>query len=98
MSDGGKTVLLFLFWLACFVLVCARGSFVDPQVAVKALDAQGYSNIQIVDHSWFAVGLRGCDTSDAARFTANATNPAGKQTQIYVCTGWIFKGATIRTK
>ena len=77
---------------------CSRGAFVNQDVAVKALDTQGYSNVKITDRAWFAVGMRGCDEKDAARFTATATNPIGKKVQVYVCTGWIFKGATIRTK
>ncbi|MBI4118275.1 MAG: hypothetical protein HY455_01935 [Parcubacteria group bacterium] len=73
-----------------------RGAFADQGVAVRALEAQGFSNIEIVDHVWFAIGLRGCDGNDAARFTARATNPTGRQVEVFVCTGLFFKGGTIR--
>ncbi len=66
------------------------------EVAVKTLDSQGYTDIKVIDNSWYAVGLRGCDQNDAARITATAKNPAGKTVTIYVCTG-LWKGGTIRT-
>lgn len=94
-----KVVLTYaVLILLTLTVSCGRGAFVDKSVAERALETQGYSNVKIIDHSWFAVGLRGCDEKDAARFTATATNPAGREVQLYVCTGWLFKGATIRTK
>lgn len=88
-------VLLFLV-LITFGISC--GAFVGEDVAARALDVQGYSDVKITDHSWFLVGFRGCDESDAARFTAVAKNPAGKYVKVYVCSGWILKGATVRTR
>ena len=82
--------------IAVFFIWFGMGIFANQNVAVRTLEAQGYSNIQIVDHAWFVVGLRGCDEKDAARFTAKVTNPAGKPAEVYVCTGVIFKGGTIR--
>ena len=79
-------------------LSCARGIFVSEDVDIKALETQGYSNIEIVDNVWFAMFPRGGEGSDAARFTAIATNPIGKQVAIYVFSDLFFKGATIRTK
>lgn len=87
--------IVILFPVAFFFGAC-RGVFASEDAAITALEAQGYSDIQIVDHAWFAVGFRGCDEKDAARFTAKATNPAGKAAEVYVCTGVIFKGGTIR--
>ena len=80
-----------------FVLSLFRGTWVDESIAVRALEKQGYSDVQITDHSWFMVGLRGCGRSDAAKFTATAKNPVGQEIECFVCTGWLFKGATIRT-
>jgi len=94
-SDGA----LFFYSIVVIILIflsVGRGAFADQGVAVRALEAQGYSNIQIVDKAIFLVGMRGCDEKDAARFTAKATNPAGKPAEVYVCTGMIFKGGTIR--
>ncbi len=98
-NDRQYSVVLILFALMFLIAVGSNftGALVNEKVAIRALDSQGYSNIKITDHSWFAVSLRGCDKGDAARFTAKATNPTGKETEVYVCTGWLFKGATVRT-
>lgn len=99
MKDSiGVTVFMFLLVLVVSIGACSRGVLVREDVAVRALEIQGYSDIKVTDSAWFAVGYRGCDEKDAARFTAVAKNPAGKQVQVYVCTGWPFKGATVRTK
>lgn len=92
-----KNFVSILF--VCFVvfdIVC--GAWVEPQVATRALDAQGYSDIHITDQSWFFVGWQGCGAGDNVRFTAKAKNPAGKPTEVYVCSGFFFKGSTIRTQ
>ena len=44
------------------------------------------------------IGFRGGDDGDAARFTAIATNPIGKEVVVEVYAGWPFKGATIRIR
>jgi len=98
-SNYGPVVVLYVILvLAALFIGVGRGAFANQDVAVRTLEAQGYSNIQIVDKAWFAVGFRGCDEKDAARFTAKVTNPAGKPAEVYVCTGVIFKGGTIRGK
>jgi hypothetical protein len=99
MSSGStsRTIFGVALWLGFVLLVMGRGSCADPQSAVTALKNQGFSNIIIVDQSYMLVGVRGCDGSDAARFTAQATNPAGKRVKMYVCVGWPFKGATLRS-
>lgn len=91
-------VLIIIIVVVFLPLSFCRGILVDESVAIRAMETQGYSNIEVVDHTWFIVGLRGCSKNDAARFTVKAINPAGKDIECYVCTGWIFKGATIRTK
>jgi len=75
-----------------------RGIFVPEARALEALEKQGYTEGVITDHSWFVPGLQGCDGKDAAVFEANAINPVGKRVDVIVCTGFFFKGATIRTK
>ena len=92
----GITYIIFL--VVILIIGASRGIFANKDVALRTLNAQGYSDIQIMDHAWFVVGLRGCDGSDAARFTAKATNPAGKSAEVYVCTGVIFKGGTVRVR
>ena len=93
------TVVVFVFALV-LVLTAATGwtgLLVPENKAVRALETQGFSEIAITDRSWLFVGMRGGDKSDCVRFTATATNPAGKMVQVYVFSGWLFKGATIRT-
>ena len=97
-SMPGLVIFYLIFALVLFFFGIFRGTFANQDVAVRTLEVQGYSNIQIVDHTWFAVGLRGCDNNDASRFTAKATNPTGKPVEVLVCTGAFFKGGTIRTK
>ncbi len=97
MDDNRFTVFGILFILIIFALAIFRGSWVNKSEAVRSLETQGYSNVQITEHKWFFVGVRGCENSDAARFDATTTNPAGKQVHLFVCVGWPFKGATIRT-
>lgn len=92
----------FLAFLAILFAVVAfsacRGCMVSEDVAVRALETNGFSDIKITDHDYFALVLRGGSTDDAARFTAEATNPVGKRVTVEVYTGWLFKGATIRTR
>ena len=73
-----------------------RGALVSEETAINAAEVQGYSEPVVTDHAYFAVGLRGCSTHDAARFTVEAVNPAKKKVTFYVCSGWIFKSATVR--
>lgn len=80
----------------CFGL--SRGSCVSKDIATRTLEAQGYRDVEVVDTAWFAVGMRGCDKNDAVRFTVRATNPAGQQTEVYVCSGAFLKAGTIRVK
>jgi hypothetical protein len=95
---GIERLLVAVIIVILLFLSVGTGALASKDVAVRTLTAQGFSNIQITEHAWFAVGLRGCDAKDAARFTAKVTNPAGKPAEVYVCTGVIFKGGTIRVR
>ena len=73
------------------------GCMVSEKKALNALEKAGYSEVVVVDRSNYFVMLRGGSESDSVRFTCRAKNPAGKEvTNIYVFSGWIFKGTTIR--
>lgn len=96
-NAGFRLIVNLAIVLLILIGVQFRGSLVDKDVAIRALEKQGYSNIEIINHQYFAVGWKGCDSKDAAKFTARVTNPAGKRVEVFVCTGWLFKGATIRT-
>lgn len=97
-KDDVVALIIGTIFLLIFIAAIGRGALVSEDVAVAALETQGYSNIRIESSAWFAVGLRGCDSRDAAKFNAVAINPAGKEVHLFVCTGWLFKGATIRSK
>ncbi len=90
-------VAIVLAIIAILFFSLFRGTFVSPDIATRALEKQGYENIQILEKNWFLVGVRGCDGKDAAKFVAKVTNPAKKSVEVNVCVGWPFKGATIRT-
>lgn len=63
----------------------------DASTATRALQDAGYSDIQTTGYSFFSCGQ---DDTFATGFTA--TNPAGRRVSGTVCSGLLFKGATIR--
>jgi hypothetical protein len=74
------------------------GCMVREKTAVRALEKQGYSEVQITSRANYFVRMRGGSNGDVVRFTCNAKNPAGKFVEdVYVFSGWLFKGSTIRT-
>ncbi|MDP3778616.1 MAG: hypothetical protein Q8R30_01030 [bacterium] len=82
--------------IGAIVVALFSGLFIGEQIAIRALENQGFANVRIVDKQWFLVGMRGCGR-DAAKFTARAVNPAQREVDIFVCVGWPFKGATVRS-
>jgi hypothetical protein len=94
--SGESSLIIAIIIFA--ILSIFRGELVDSSEAVRALQTQGYSEIKITDKAVAFVGLRGGDRGDAAMFTAHAKNPIGRDVTVYVCVGWPFKGATVRTK
>ena len=87
-----------IFVILLFLLGSCIGLFADKSTVIRAAETAGYTQIVVTDHSYLLVGLRGCDEKDTARFTVKAKNQLGKEVEFYVCTGAIFKGATIRTR
>lgn len=67
------------------------GGCSNPQDAERALTGAGYSNIQTHGFDLFA-----CSDSDFYSTKFTATNPAGKPVSGVVCSGLLFKNATIR--
>jgi len=90
--------LYYGFYTAIMVLMFFRGTCADEGVAIRAMEYNGHTNVKVLGHKWFAVGLRGCDATDAALFPVVSTNSAGKTVSQIVCVGWPFKAATIRTE
>ena len=80
--------------LAFFV---TAGRLVDESVAVEALQKQGFTDVHITKKDWFLVGFKGCGEDDDVKFTATANNPRNETVEVYVCSGWLFKGSTVRS-
>lgn len=92
-----SSFIVTVFFILLVVFSECRGVFItNDDVAVRALENQGFTNIRVVDGEWFFVGLRGCG-SDAKKITARAVNLLQKEVNIFVCVGWPFKGATVRS-
>jgi len=96
MKIDWSIVFLIIVVILVIGLPASRGIFVNEDVAYNALKDEGYTNITIIEKDWFAVGLKGCSSDDAAKFTATADNVRNQNVKVYVCSGLIFKSATIR--
>lgn len=79
-----KTLLVIIS--LCLLSGCSNQSDVE-----RALQNSGYTNIRTNGYDWFACGR---DDFYSTKFTA--TNSAGAQVSGTVCSGLLFKGATIR--
>lgn len=84
--------IIFLMYLFTF----GQGILISESSAVKALETNGFSNIKIVKKQWHFVKMRGGSDGDDVRFTAKATNPAGKEVTVYVFAGWPWKAASVK--
>lgn len=96
-SSGTMTIIVLILGVTIILGSLFGGLMVNKEVAIKAAQIQGFTNIKVLDKAWFFIPLRGGDRGDSARFLVEATNPAGATVQFYVFSGWLFKGATIRT-
>lgn len=92
-----STVLIYIIFLIIAIFLVSAGNFVDESVAVEALHKQGFTDIKIIEKDWLFVGYRGCSDDDSVKFTAIAKNPRNETVEVYVCSGWLFKGSTVRT-
>jgi len=79
-----KQVVAVLLVLAVLSACSSSGD------AQKALEAQGFTDIQTHGHAFF-----GCSDSDDFATKFEAINPKGQHVSGVVCSGWT-KGATIR--
>jgi hypothetical protein len=73
-----------------------QGMAIQKKTATTALAAYGYPNAVVTDKAIFAVGWRGCNYGDVARFTAT-TQKDGKSAELYVCASFPT-GASVRTR
>ncbi|MDO8559226.1 MAG: hypothetical protein Q7R84_02735 [bacterium] len=93
----GFIIFIILSFGFSGVSACS-GNLVDEDIAVKALEIQGFSDITIIEKDNWFIGFKGGGREDVVKFTAVATNPAGKKVEVDVFAGWPWKGATIRTR
>lgn len=59
--------------------------------ARRALEAEGFKDIKVTGYDWFA-----CAKDDTFHTGFTATNREGKHVSGVVCSGLLFKGATVR--
>ena len=91
------SLLKLVFHLAWLTFLTTRGACVEPTEAKDTLALHGYTQAEVGSRAFLFVGLRGCDSTDAARILFKAVPPGGKEPQWgYVCTGWPFKGGQVR--
>ena len=91
------TILFIILLTLAILFFLVEGSFVDDSIAIKALQKQGFTDINITGKEWLFVGFRGCSEDDSVKFTAIAKNPRNETVEVYVCSGWLFKGSTVRS-
>ena len=82
-----KILAIAALTAALFTAACT-----DRDGATRTLETAGYTNIRITGYSWFSCGE---DDTYATGFTAIGVN--GRPVQGVVCSGFLFKGNTIRT-
>jgi len=80
--------MIKLTTLALTILLCACTNSDD---ANRALTAQGFTNIRMTGYDWFA-----CAKDDFYHTGFEAKNSNGLAVSGVVCSGIIFKSATIR--
>jgi hypothetical protein len=86
----------FALVLSAAVLVGARGYLVNDEVALHAAQVSGYTDVAVTGRHNIWPGLFGCSGHDAVGINVTATNPQGQRVDLLVCSGWLFKSATVR--
>ena len=95
-DNSGTSLSSAIISILIAVIFLCRGCWVADEEGVYTLQTLGFDNIKVEEKDWFAVGLRGCSSTDAAKFEAVVVNSNGITIKVLVCTGWPFKGATVR--
>lgn len=87
-----------LFVIAVLFLVGSRGCMVSADVAIRAVEASGFSDPKVVARHDVFPSLSGCANDDAAGFDVQARNAQGQPVLLLVCSGLLVKAATVRVK
>ena len=93
-----KKIMVLFVVILLITSVCGCGAFVSKEKVAKAVEKQGYREVNVTSKHIFFVDWRGCSDSDDAMFNANTINSLDKRVDITICAGWPFKGVTVRTK
>ena len=91
-------VFIVILVLVAALNVFSEKIFINENDVMKAFEAEGYTNIEIVDTKYDAVS-RNNDVSSIMIYTAKAINAVGKDVEVYAYCGSPLKsGIIIRTK
>lgn len=90
-----KRTLIALLVVGGLWIGASASYFIEPDAAVRALEAQGFVEIELKEKTYWWVSFRGCGSSDSVKFEFAAYNVRGNPVNVIVCDGW-FKGATVR--
>jgi len=99
-DDGDPRPFMVLLGLVVLVLVIAiavvlPGEMVPDEVAVRAMEAHGYHNVQVLERN--VLDTTTCEHSTAVKFDVRAQDQFGNVIEgLYVCVGY-SSGAAIRS-
>lgn len=88
MAKNLAMIAVSLLALSLFVFHLCHGALVDEKFVLAQVERRGYTNVALVNHEWFAMGIRSWDKFKAARFTFSATDDAGEEVTVIVYTGY----------
>lgn len=74
-----------------FLIFCLFVGFTDKKTTQRVLEQNGYTSIHLDGYAWFA-----CSDRDWFATKFYATSPSGSRVTGAVCSGLLFKNATIR--
>lgn len=85
--------------LIALVLLIAPGELVSKDHAIRTAESAGFKNPKVIrTHGASPRVLGGCSHDEAVGFDVRATNPAGVETDITVCCGFVIKNCKISYK
>ena len=87
-----------VFALLFLVASLFRGLMVDPKESLRVADTFGFRNVAIVSTQWFLPLFAGCDAGDALAVNLAVTDQQGRTAAVLACSGWPWKGWTMRVK
>lgn len=83
-----KTAIL---GVAVMALVGLTACTIQPERRVAAIEAHGFTNVELDGWAWFA-----CAEDDTYSYAFKALDARGRPVEGALCSGWALKGATVR--